>query len=225
MTEDTTKIPIQNEAKTARQSIFTRPHIKSISGIFVILLILGGILTYKSLSSYISIDLGEVFAPKITISPEQPGILDQIFVRPGDKVKTGEALAHIGGETLYAKVDGVVLTTENVPGAVFAPGQAVVTMIDPKELRVMGTIDENKGLAQIKVGDIATFTVDAFGGKKFVGIVEEVSPTSKQSGVAFTISDKREIKKFTIKIKYDIEAHPEFKNGMSAKIKIFTKTS
>jgi multidrug resistance efflux pump len=96
-------------------------------------------------------------------------------------------------------------------------------MIDPNELRVVGTIDENKGLSEIKVGNVASFTVDAFGNKKFTGVVEEVSPTSKESGVTFSISDKREIKQFTVKIKYDTLAFPDFKNGMSAKIKIYTK--
>ncbi|MDB5204699.1 MAG: putative secretion protein [Candidatus Taylorbacteria bacterium] len=206
-----------------KQSTFKKPWVQSLIGILVCAAILGSIIGYKIVSNKISIDLGTISAPVITISPEQSGILDTVYVNAGQEVTAGQALAHIGGETLYAKIAGTVLTTENVPGQIFNPNQAVVTMIDPQALRVVGTIDENKGLSDIKVGDVASFTVDAFGSQKFAGVVEEISPTSKDSGVAFSISDKREVRKFTIKIKYDNNAHPEFKNGMSAKIDVFIK--
>ena len=98
-------------------------------------------------------------------------------------------------------------------------------MIQPVDLRVAGTIDEDKGLDLIKVGQVASFTVDAFSGKKYTGVVDEISPNSKESGVAFSISDKREVKEFEVKVKYDVAAHPEFKNGMSAKMKIYNKAT
>ena len=62
-----------------------------------------------------------------------------------------------------------------------------------------------------------------FPGEKFVGIVDEVSETSKDTSVVFSISDKREVKDFTIKVKYDTELYKEFKNGMSAKLKVYNK--
>ena len=96
-------------------------------------------------------------------------------------------------------------------------------MINKDQERIVGKIDENKGLSDIKIGQVATFTVDAFGGKKFEGIVDEVSPISNESGVVFNISDKRQIKQFNIKIRFDVDAHPEFKEGMSAKITIYKK--
>ena len=54
---------------------------------------------------------------------------------------------------------------DKIIGKTFNPGQAVVSMIDPAQLRVVGTIDENKGLNEIHVGQLASFTVDAFGSK------------------------------------------------------------
>ncbi len=206
-----------------KQSVFKKPWLQSVIGIFTILFIFIGVISYKIISSRVAVDLGTISAPVINIGPEQPGILDEVYVSAGEKVTPGEALVRVGGETLYAKISGVVLTVQNVPGQVFNPGEAVVTMIDPFAMRVVATIDENKGLADIKVGDVASFTVDAFGSKTFIGVVDEISPTSKDSGVVFSISDKRETKQFTIKIKYDTGANPDFKNGMSAKIKIYTK--
>lgn len=211
------------ENTNTKPSMFKNPVVQSILGIIVILLMLSGILGYKIYSHEVYTELGTIEAPIINIGSESAGVLDVVYVHPGDTVTVGQALAHVGGDTLYAKVNGVILTTNDVPGQIFAPGTPVVTMIDPTALRVQGTIDENKGFADIEVGDTAVFTVDAFGSKKFTGVVEEVSPTSKESGVVFSVSDKREIKKFTFKIKYDTSAHPEFKNGMSAKITVYTK--
>ena len=90
-------------------------------------------------------------------------------------------------------------------------------------MRVVGSIDENKGLDEIHVGQKATFTVDAFGSKTYVGTVDEISSTADDTGVVFSISDKRPTEKFDIKVNFDQAAYPELKNGMSAKITVYTK--
>ncbi len=196
---------------------------QSLTGIVVIGVILGGLLVWKSLSSHVSIDKSVITAPTIAIGPEAEGILQEVYVKPGDTVTVDEPVARVGDEILSSKINGLVIDTQNVPGQVFAPGSAVVSMIDPTQLRVVGTLEEDKGLADIKVGQPVTFTVDAFGNEKFTGVVDEVSPTSNDSGVAFTISDERETRTFDVKVRYDIAAHPQFKNGMSAKITVYTK--
>lgn len=89
--------------------------------------------------------------------------------------------------------------------------------------RDIGEIDENKGLSRINVGDPVYFTVDAFGGKKFVGVVDEVSPTSNQSGVVFNISDQRAVQQFNIKARFDTTEYPELRNGMSARMYVYVK--
>lgn len=206
-----------------KESIFKKPWVQSITGIISILIIASGILVYKYISSHVSIDDATVSAPIIAIGPESSGILQEVYVKTGDTVTEGQMLARVGAETLYAKVPGIVIDATNTPGQVFAPGSSVVKMIDTKEFRVIGTIKENEGLADIAVGDPVTFTVDAFGGTSYTGVIDSISATSRESGVVFNISDRREVKEFEVKIKYDISAYPEFKNGMSARIKIYNK--
>jgi len=206
-----------------KQSIFKKPLVQSVIGIVVIVLILLGAIVFKSLSSKVSIDRAMVKAPIINIGPQSEGVLQSISVKEGDSVTKGEALAQVGGEVLTAQVDGLVVAVVNTPGQVVMPAQAVVSMIDPKQLRIVATIDEDKGLSQIAVGDTASFTVDTFGSKTFTGIVDSISPTADNSSIAFSISDKRPTEQFDIKIVYDISAHPEFKNGMSARINIYHK--
>jgi len=41
---------------------------------------------------------------------------------------------------------------------------------------------------------------------------------SREGDVVFNISDKREVKQFDVKVRFDISKYPELKNGMSAKM-------
>ena len=209
--------------ETQKQSIFNKTWVQSLIGIIAILLISTGALFYKSLSSHISIENSVVSAPIISISPETPGVLDEVYVKAGDSVSAGEVLARIGAEVLSAKVSGIIIDVDNTPGQIFGPAQPVIKMIEPSQLRIVGTIKENEGLSDIKVGDPVSFTVDAFSGNSYAGVVDSISPTSKDSGVVFSISDKREVKEFEVKARYDVSANPEFKNGMSAKMKVYIK--
>lgn len=205
----------------AKQSLFKRPAVRSVSGIVLAILVLGGAIVYKTVTSSVAIDDSLISAPVIAIGPQASGILQQVYVKPGDTVTAGENIAAVGTEVLTSKIDGLVIATQNVPGQVFAPGSAVVSMIDPQALRVLGTLDENKGLSKIKIGDPVYFTVDAFGSQKFTAIVDEISPTANDTSVVFNISDQRATQEFDVKARYDVSAHPEFKNGMSAKMKVF----
>jgi multidrug resistance efflux pump len=93
--------------------------------------------------------------------------------------------------------------------------------MDPSTLRVVGQVDENKGLADVHVGAPVRFTVDAFGAKEYLGVVDEVSPTAHAGDVVFNISDQRQVQTFDVKVRFDTAAYPELKNGMSAKIWIY----
>jgi multidrug resistance efflux pump len=209
--------------ESTKKSIFARPGVQALTGVLVIVLLLGGALYWKSSSSHISIEKSVITAPTIAIGPQAEGILAEVYVRPGDTVTANEPVARVGSEVLSAAVAGTVISVQNTPGQVVMPGAPVVSMIVPSELRVVGTLAEDKGLTDVAVGQPVTFTVDAFGSTEYTGVVDEISPTSDQSGVAFSISDKREVKNFSIKVRFDTAAHPEFKNGMSAKMNVYHK--
>lgn len=166
-------------------------------------------------------DKAQVLAPSIDLAAQTPGALEEVFVRPGDTVQANAPVARVGNELVKAKVGGEVISVRDDIGKLFNRGEAVVTMIAPSDLRVVVRVEEGKGLKDVHVGQIATFTVDAFGSKRYVGTIDEVSPTSRESAVAFTISDKRETKEFNVKIRFDAASYPEIKNGMSAKVSIF----
>jgi multidrug resistance efflux pump len=184
----------------------------------VLLISIGGYYFY-TLSLRVSSDKAEIYAPLIILSPDQPGVLQSILVKNGDKVSVNQAVARLAqGDFIRAKTDGLVVSTNDQVGKLFSPGEPVVTMISPTDLRLIVHVAENKGLNQVNVGQKVVFTVDAFDSKKFNGTVEEIAQTSDQSSVVFSISDKRDEKNYSIKVKYD--GYPELLNGMSAKASI-----
>jgi multidrug resistance efflux pump len=213
----------KNIGQEIKKSIFSKPWIQSLTGVVIVGALLVGFISWRILGNQIKIENSSIDAPIINLSPTTTGILEEIYVEPGQTIPANTGVAKVGNETIISKVGGIVVSVNHQEGQIFPTGTPVVSMINPDDERVVGQIDEDKGLNDIKVGQIATFTVDAFGSKEFQGVVEEISPISDQSSVVFNISDKRQVKQFDVKIRFDVKAHPEFKQGMSAKITIYKK--
>jgi len=192
-----------------------------ILAVLIVALAIGGFFFWQNLNSRISIDKSEIVAPEIALSADVAGPLEEVMVNEGDLVTENESVARVGDQLIKSKSDGVVVTTVNDIGKNFNPGEPVVTIVNPAELRVVAHIEEDKGLKDVRVGQRAIFTVDAYGSKQYIGTVDDISETSRQSGIVFNISDKREVRQFDIKIRYNVSAYPELKNGMSAKVLIY----
>lgn len=205
------------------KSLLKNPWIRTSGIIVLVAIIAGGLLYWQDASTRIGIDTSLISAPIIDLSPTVSGQLDQIYVNEGDLVPANTPVAKVGDEIIKTKIAGEIVSVQNNIGKTFNPGQAVVSMIDPNQLRVVGTIDENKGLSQIQVGQTASFTVDAFGSKPYQGVVDEISPTSNQQDVVFNISNQRQIQQFNVKVRFNANQYPELKNGMSARLTIFIK--
>jgi multidrug resistance efflux pump len=208
----------------------TPPHRHSqktwiITGLVAFVLLAGaaGFIYWYSNSQYVYIENSTVQAPQIALSPSTPGVLEAVYVNEGDTVQANQTVARVGNELVKSKVAGVIVSVPATIGAQVNPGQSVVTMIDPTQLRVVGEVDENKGLDRIAVGDTVTFTVDAFGSTQYSGVVDEIAPTANQSGIVFNISNQREVQQFDVKARFDTSAHPELKSGMSARLWVYTQ--
>ncbi len=195
--------------------------VQVISAIAFILLVIGGAAYWKITSSRVYIDQANITGPQINLAPTAAGIIQNISVNPGDVVNANTVVAQVGNELLKTQTSGLILTTNKSIGTLVNPGVTVVSMVDPTQLRVVGHLDENKGLSAISVGDPAIFTVDAFGSKEYNGVVDEVSPTAQSSDIVFSISDKRPTQVFDVKVRFDESKYPELKNGMSARIWVY----
>ncbi len=212
-----------NEEHTKKPSFIKRPVVQSIIGIVAIIVLLGGYIFWQSNRNTVFIENSFITAPIISLSPSTAGTLNALYVTEGQTILANTPVALVGTNIVVSKESGIIVNVQNSVGQFFTPGQAIVSMVHPEDMRVVGSIDENKGLDEIHVGQKATFTVDAFGSKTYVGTVDEISSTADDTGVVFSISDKRPTEKFDIKVNFDQAAYPELKNGMSAKITVYTK--
>jgi len=193
--------------------------------VVVIILLIGGYFLYEKIVDRVYIDDSIIQAPIITISPSGNGKVQEIDVTEGQSVQKGDTLAVVGSETIRTDTDGLIVGAQDLTGSTVNPQTQLIQMIRPVDLRVAGTIDENKGLDEIKVGQIVSFTVDAFPGQTYWGYVDEVSPTAKTSQLTFSISSERPTQQFVVYARFDASKYPEIKNGMSAKMTVYTKTN
>ncbi len=188
------------------------------------ILIIGGFIGYQLLSNRVSIEDSLIQAPITSISPTTAGKIMAINVHDGEMVTKGQALATVGTSTLNAYQDGIIVSTDNEIGSIATAQTPVVEMINLTNMQVAGTIDENKGLNEIKVGQAVSFTVDALPGQIFWGYVDEISPTAKTTALQFTVSSERPTQQFVVYANFDAYKYPQILNGMSAKMTVYTKT-
>jgi len=201
-----------------------RQFLKKVGIVVLVLLIIGAFIVFEELTGRVFIDDSLIQAPVITISPSTSGTVQEIDVTEGQTVQKGDTLAVVGSETIRALTDGLIISAPDITGSSVNPQTQLIQMIQPVNLRVAGTIDENKGLDEIKVGQVVSFTVDAFPGKTYWGYVDEVAPTAKTAELSFSISSERPTQEFVVYANFDAAKYPEIRNGMSAKLTVYTKT-
>lgn len=209
--------------KNILKKITSSRKIQSILAGIVILLLVGGVGYYFMTENRIFIDNSLVSAPIVTVTPQSAGVLKQMLVSDGQHVKKGDGLAIVGSDTIRAYTDGIVVMTNDAIGSTVAPTTAIAQVVDPTYMRIDGQLDENKGLEKVKVGQPVSFTVDALPGQTFWGYVDEVSSTARQTQISFSISSERPTQQFDIYVHFDASSYPAIKNGMSAKMTVYTK--
>ena len=152
--------------------------------ILVITFSWGGYLYYEQHRDRVFIDDSVVSAPTIAMTPATAGQLLETDVYEGEMIKKGDPVAIVGSQTIYSNTDGMVIMANNQTGSMTSMQTPVAQIIDTSNMRIAGTIDENKGLNQIHVGQVISFTVDALPGKNFWGYVDEVSPSARDADIS-----------------------------------------
>jgi multidrug resistance efflux pump len=206
-------------------SKFKKRKFLKIGGLVSLLIILACIYFYFRLTSgKVFIDHSLIQAPVLIISPSTSGKVAEIDVKEGQSVENGDTLAIVGSETLRADTDGLIISASDLTGSAVNPQTQLIQMIRPVNLRVVGTIDEDKGLNNIRVGQVVSFTIDALPNTTYWGYVDEISPSAVAPAFSFSTSTERPTQQFTVYAKFNSAAYPAIKNGMSAKMEVYTKT-
>lgn len=199
--------------------------LRIIIAVFVIVSVGAIFFFFELRKDRVYIDDSLAYAPIITVSPTTPGNLMETDVYENENVSKGDLLAIVGSQALRANTNGLIVMANTQTGSFATAQTPVVQLIEPELMRIAGTIDENKGLKDVRTGQVASFTVDALPGKTFWGYVDEISPSAKQTQISFSISSERPTQQFVVYVKYDSIKYKEIKNGMSAKMTVYTNTN
>lgn len=130
--------------------------------------------------------------------------------------------------TIYAPMDGSVSSKtsevgERVVGTGSFQGTEIMRLADLNSMEVRVRVNEND-IINVKVGDTALVTVDAFAGRKFTGVVGEISSSAITSGAqSAAASASDEVTNFLVKIRIKDRA-VKLRPGMSATVDIETQT-
>jgi HlyD family secretion protein len=146
--------------------------------------------------------------------------------------QAGAALAgsrdSLSKTTVTAPISGVVTALPikegevTVIGTMNNPGTQLLTISDMSEVEAVMMVDETS-TPQVKVGQGATLSVDAYPGKKFKGTVTEVgsSPIAKNDPDLLTLTANSEAINFKVKIR--VEDPPDtVRPGFSVTAEIVT---
>lgn len=213
---------MNNTTENKKEKLFLKSWVQSITSMIIIFGVLIGFIYFEYSKNTVFIENSYLDAPLSNVNPVTAGVLNAIYVKDGDQVITDQNIALVGSEIIHAKESGIVSSAPHVIGGYYNVGQTITTIVVKDKMRVIGSIEETKGLKKISSGQRVIFTVDAFPGKKYEGVIDEISPISNDNGIAFSISDKRPIKKFNVYVEYDNSQYPELRSGMSAKMTIYT---
>jgi membrane fusion protein (multidrug efflux system) len=131
--------------------------------------------------------------------------------------------------TLLAPNSGVVAKRNAEPGAQVQVGQNLLSLVPEVEVWVTANLKETQ-LADVQVGDVAEFSVDAYPGRTFHGKVESLSPAT---GARFALlppdnatgNFTKVVQRVPVRIAVDNTADPAhpLRPGMSVEATITTR--
>jgi HlyD family secretion protein len=186
----------------------------------VVLLVAGGIYVWQA-SQRVSIDNASLTAPQTNAVTHGGGVLKEVYGSVGDSMLAHRSIARVGNEVVTSDVAGTITSIRQDIGAYVPAGQLIATLINRDDLRVVGRLKEDQGLASIHIGQRADVTVDALGGRDFRGTVENVSKQPRDAGIAFSISDKRQEREYEVTVRLTRGPDAGMQQGMSARIWVY----
>ena len=124
------------------------------------------------------------------------GRVAKVHVQPGDKVEAGDLLFEMidaqsakgVSPEVTAPVSGAVTLLVAASGAQVYRGMLLCEIADLSALELSAEVDE-LDLSTIRVGNVLTYTLDAYGERSFTGTVTEIRPigSARQNATYFDV--------------------------------------
>ena len=145
-----------------------------------------------------------------------------------------QAKDQINKTTVYAPMDGTISSLsckegERVLGTGQFAGTEIMRVADLGSMEVRVKVNEND-IVNVKLGDVAIVSIDAFPSRKFSGKVYEISNSALSAGAsgsnaaAMAASASDEVTNFLVKIRIT-DTESKLRPGMSATVDISTQTA
>ena len=188
-----------------------RPLIPGIVGLIVLALVARfGYTYYIDSTLYVTTDDALVDSNMVSVAPLASGTLVIWPIKPGEKVRAGQALVQVkpmnglAYSSIAAPIDGTVLRVDAKEGQVIAQAQALAYVANLDTMRITAYVDESE-IHRVRPGQPVEVTVDATGSDVYRGTVSEVLPATASSFAIIPSSD-RTTSNFT-KVTQRIEIH------------------
>ena len=118
--------------------------------------------------------------------------------------------------TVYAPMDGVILTRNVEPGEFVQPGSAAITMANLNDLTITVYIPEDR-YGEIHIGQDATVTVDSFPGQTFTATVTKIADQAEFTPRNVQTVEGRSATVYAVKLKVN-DPEGKLKLGMPADV-------
>jgi HlyD family secretion protein len=174
----------------------------------------------------------DYFGAKATLEAAKQNVIGSNYGLAQSAASVKEANDNLAKTTIYAPVDGVVSKLsiqkgERVLGTQQFAGTEIMTISDLDQLDVNVDVNEND-INRIVLGDSSKIEVDAFQGKRFMGVVTEIGSAANVVG---TTADQ--VTNFTVKVRIDPKSYASllkktttnpspFRPGLTATVDINT---
>lgn len=124
---------------------------------------------------------------------------------------------------IYSPIDGRITAlnvelSERVLGSSFSQGTHLMTVADLSKIEARVEVDEND-VVLISIGDTTNIDIDAFGDRKFIGLVSQIGNSAKTTGAG----SQDEVVNFEVRISL-INPDNKIRPGMSCDADIETET-
>lgn len=124
--------------------------------------------------------------------------------------------AQIAKLTVYAPMTGVILTRNVEPGEYVQPGAAALTMGDISQLTITVYVPEDR-YGQIRLGEMASVSVDSFPGEKFSATVTHIADQAEFTPRNVQTAEGRSSTVYAIKLQVT-DPQGKLKPGMPADV-------
>lgn len=172
----------------------------------------------------------EYISAKTSLDVAQANLENSMAMISSSQGQLKQSYDQLNKTTIYSPMDGTISALSSevgeriIGGGQFA-GTEIMRVADLANMEVRVKVNEND-IVNVKIGDRAIISIDAYPGQKFSGLVKEISSsaqnTSGATSQAAAVTD--DVTNFLVKIRIsdrDIQLRP----GMSATADIQTQTA